>query len=124
MYFPYFDFFLFDKDAYWFNRETKDLFPYRLIEKDGKFIVVLNALGIAKEDITVDVKGTSDPREQLLVINGNTHNEVLDKDYNVNIAFKVYRTINSIEWDAKDGIVQLTLSFAEPVKPNVNIIRK
>lgn len=124
MIFPYFDWFIFDKPLYRFTRETKDCYPYRFVEKDGKYILVINALGIKKEDINIDVSASSDQTGQMLIIKGNTHNDILDTDYNIYMCFNTQRELESIDWDVQDGLLKLDLAFKEPEKPKVNITRK
>ena len=119
-----FNYFLFDPERYFFNRMTKDMRPYTTIDKDdGKLHVLLNVLGVAKENIEVDVRPTDSSNRQLLVISGKTHNELIDKDYSVNMEFFV-KPLKTLEWDTKDGLMTLELVFEEPVKPQVDIRRK
>ncbi len=121
MFFDFDDFLSFDRLGYSFSRLTKDMHPYRVVEKDGVMYIVLNVLGVAKDDIDVEVQGTERENVNLLVVNGNTHNDVLDQDYRVKMAFNVFKKIETIDWDAKDGLMQMKIKFAEPVKPSVKI---
>ena len=41
----------FDKDFAKVNRTIRDSHPYQILKDDGKDVIVLNALGIAEEDI-------------------------------------------------------------------------
>jgi len=119
-----FDFFNFDRPSYIFNRVTKDMTPTYMIEKDGKVFVLLNALGISKEDIQVEVKSTDNQNVQHLVVTGKTHNDVFNKDYTVNMTFVSWKPMRTVEWDAKDGLVTIVVEYDEPAKPSVKITRR
>jgi hypothetical protein len=56
-------------------------------------------------------------------ITGKTHNELLDKDYNFRMSY-ILKDLAGIEWDAKDGILVMEITFKEPVKSNVLVVRK
>jgi HSP20 family molecular chaperone IbpA len=119
-----FDFFNFDRPSYIFNRVTKDMTPTYMIEKDGKVFVLLNALGISKEDIQVEVKSTDNQNVQHLVVTGKTHNDVFNKDYTINMTFVSWKPMRTVEWDAKDGLVTIVVEYDEPAKPSVKITRR
>jgi len=119
-----FDFFFFEPSLYRFNRATKDMNPAQIIEKDGKVFVLLNVLGVNKNDIFVEVKSAKSPYRHLLVVTGKTHNNLIDKDFSINISFVSHEPIKQIEWDTLDGLMTLTIEFNEPVRPEVKIIRK
>ncbi len=118
-----FGFLVFNDNSYWFNRETKDQNPWKCVEKDGKLIVVVNALGVAKENISIEVQGTEENNKQLLVVKGSTHNDVLDKDYSISMFWET-KPLNQVEWDVKDGLLQMEIEFEQPVQPKVLITRK
>jgi len=113
----------FEPRSYSFHRPMLEREGYFVIEKDGKVLVLLNVLGVAKEDISVDVKSTSESKE-LIVINGTTKNEDFDKEFSINMSFLVGKPMESIEWEMSNGFMTMTLSFKEPVKPSVKIIGK
>jgi len=113
----------FDPRAYRFHRPMLEREGYFTIEKDGKILVLLNVLGVAKDDISVDVKNTSENKE-LIVINGTTKNEDFDKEFSINMSFLVGKPMETLEWDMENGFMTMTLTFKEPVKPSVKIISK
>jgi HSP20 family molecular chaperone IbpA len=123
-YFDPFQFLFFDKNLYSFSRPIYDMHPYKFIDKDDKSYLIISALGIAKKDINIEVKSSDYPNSYLLVISGNTKNEILDKEYKLNITFEVKKSIKSIVWDTLNGVLQLEIQFEEPLKPSVQIISK
>ncbi len=44
----WFDSMFFDKNAYTFTRDVHDMFPYRVVQKDGKIYLKLNTLCVSK----------------------------------------------------------------------------
>lgn len=116
----FFNFMDWDKDFYSFNRSTKDMYPYEIVRKENKNIIVFNALGLPKECIKVDFdknRGTD-----YLVISGETKNEVTNKTYSVNGRFSIdSNQIKDIEWYVKDGLLYVEVSFKQPEKPKINI---
>ena len=67
--------------TYSFSRPFQESDGFYSVEKDGKIIVTVNALGINEGDIDVQVE--TDPantNKQFLVVKGKTHNEILDKE--------------------------------------------
>jgi HSP20 family molecular chaperone IbpA len=113
----------FDPRSYRFHRPMLEREGYYVIEKDGKILVLLNVLGVAKEDISVDVKTTSENKE-LIVVNGTTKNEDFDKEFSINMSFLVGKPMETLEWDMSNGFMTMALTFKEPVKPSVKIISK
>lgn len=93
------------------------------VEKDGRLLVLLNILGVDKDNLNVEVKSASD-NKQLISISGNTKNEIFDKDFSVNMNFTVGKPMEELLWDVKNGFLTLDIKFQEPVKPAVKVIRK
>jgi HSP20 family molecular chaperone IbpA len=122
MYFD--DLFSFDLDKYSFSRMTKDMHPYNFVEKDNKNFIVINALGISDKDINVEVSGTDYPNKQMLKVTGNTRNELLEQDNRINMTFYVYRPIESVTWETNNGLLELEISFKEPIKPTAKVMHK
>lgn len=120
----FYDLFYFDTPSYFFNRATKDMYPYKAIEKDGKLFIVTNTLGVSPDDISVEVKLADNRQYQIVSVSGSTKHEILEKEYNVNMNFKVFKDIKEVNWEAKDGLLTLEILFNEPVKPAIKVIRK
>lgn len=120
-----FDMFSFYSPAYYFSRTLKDMLPTYVTEKEGKVLVVANALGIAEKDINITVENSKwSGWKYALWIRGTTHNATLDKDFSINIPFGVNNHIKAIDWSLNDGIITLELSFDEPTQPAVKISKK
>ena len=118
------DLFTFNSPFYSFDRATKDMIPYAQTERDGKLFLVVNVLGVSKNDIKIEVKATDKKDVSFLVISGKTRKEVLDRDYRVNMGFYIYRPMKSLEWDVENGLLQMEIQFEEPVSPSVKIIKR
>jgi len=121
MYFD--DFFSLVPQTYRFHRPMLEREGWYSVEKDGKLLVLLNVLGVAKSDISVDVKN-SDGGKQLIAISGETKNEKFEKSFSINISFLVGKPMEKIEWDVENGFLTMEVIFQEPVKPSVKIISK
>ena len=124
MFYNFDNLFSFNSPAYSFDRATKDMTPFTQIERDGKLYLVVNMLGVSKDDIKIEVKPTERKDVSFLVISGKTRKEILDRDYRVNMAFYVYRPMKQLDWDVKDGLMELEIQFDEPVAPTVKIIKR
>ncbi|MFA5300333.1 MAG: hypothetical protein WC389_19285, partial [Lutibacter sp.] len=121
----------FDLDSFFTKRvvaytrpfyETKGSYT---VEKDGKLFIVLNALGISKEDLTVEVENDQCYSGwQVLKVKGSTQNDVIDKNFSLTWSYSSPKPITKIEKTVKDGLVTLEVTFDEPVKPNVKILDK
>jgi hypothetical protein len=113
----------FDDAHYRFSRPMLEREGWYSLEKDGKLLLLLNTLGVDKADIKLDVKST-DNNKQMICVNGTTKNEDFDKDFSVNMNFIVGKPMQNLEWDVKNGFLTMEITFQEPVKPSVNIVRK
>jgi HSP20 family molecular chaperone IbpA len=119
------DFFDFDFEKYFFNRcGIKDMHPYRAVEKDGKLVVILNTLGIDPKDIHIEPEVGDTYFKQYLVITGKTMNPITEEEHSINMHLGVRKEIGSIDWENKDGLTYLEVSFAEPIKPKIAISNK
>ena len=117
-----FDYFI--NDSYSFHRPMLERVGYFETEKDGKLFILVNALGVSKDNIEVDVQPTELQNKQLIKISGETHDETFDKDFSVRIGFYVFKPMKSVDWTVTNGFLTLEIEFIEPVKPNVKITRK
>lgn len=117
------DFFAdFDKEFYKFTRPTKDMKPYRIVNKDEKTFIVVNAVGIKKEDIKITSERLN--RTDYLVINGESKNEILNTSYSINLRFIINpEAIENIEWFVEDGLLYIECKTRQ-VKSEINIKAK
>ena len=119
------DFFDFDFDRYFFNRSgLKDMHPYTAVEKDGKLVVILNTLGIDPKDIHVEAETGDNYFPQYLKISGKTMNPITEEEHSINMRLGVRKEVAGVDWENKDGLTYLELSFAEPVRPKISISNK
>jgi HSP20 family molecular chaperone IbpA len=113
----------FDDTHYRFSRPMLEREGWYSLEKDGKLLLLLNVLGVDKKDIKLDVK-SYDNNKQLISVNGTTKNEKFDKDFSINMNIIVGKPMENLEWDVENGFLTAEITFQEPVKPSVNIVRK
>ena len=110
--------------TYSFSRPFQESDGFYAVEKDGKIIVTVNALGINENDIDVQVE--TDPEnanKQFLLVKGKTHNEILDKDFSLTWKRYSFKPFDKIDWNLKNGLLTLEIAFKSPVKPEVSIKR-
>lgn len=118
--FQYFDF---NDDFYSFKRPMLERKGWYSAEKDGKLVLLLNVLGVSKEDISIDISSAPN-NKQYLNVSGSTKNEFFDKDFSVKMQFLISEPMKDVTWDVKNGFLTMEITFQEPVKPSVNITRK
>lgn len=109
----------FDKDFAKVNRTIRDSHPYQILKDDRKDVIILNALGIAEEDIKVEVKqSTYDDRTNYLYITGETDNEITGTKYSISNRFTLNRLkVKEIKYECKDGLLYVDVFYkTEPVK--------
>lgn len=112
----------FDKEFYRFTRNLKDMYPYEIVRKDNRATIIHNVVGLSKDDIKISLE--REDKIDYLVISGEKKNEITDKIYKVDSRF----TINideiaeeGIEWEVKDGLLYIYITFKKPETPNVKI---
>lgn len=122
--FDLFDDFNFFPIKYRFSRGLKDMIPTYVTEKDGKVVVVANVLGISDSDLNISVENSNvSGWKYMLWVRGKTYNEILDQEFEVNLPFTFNKEISQIERHLENGILTLHVSFEEPVKPSVKIVK-
>jgi len=114
MLFDYDSFFNWDRPAYSFSRSVHDMHPYSIKTLDDRVVLVHNIVGVKEEDIHVDIERTEDGRDQL-VIEGVTHNDVLNYDYKINSKFYIKADMfKDVTYSVKDGLLYIELFKKEP----------
>ena len=93
------------------------------IEKNKKSLLLIDVMGIDKNDINIKVEPTIG-HNQTIKINGNTKNEMFDKNFEISVSITVGKPMEELSWDVKNGFLTLDIKFQEPVKPIVKVIRK
>ena len=113
MLFDYDSFFNWDKPAYTFSRSVHDMSPYKIKTLDDRVVLVHNIVGVKEEDIKVDIINT-DGRDQL-VIEGVTHNDILDYDYKIKSKFDIKADMfKNVTYSVEDGLLYINLFKKEP----------
>ena len=113
MLFDYDSFFNWDKPAYTFSRSVHDMHPYSIKTLDDRVVLVHNIVGVKEEDIKVDIIN-KDGRDQL-IIEGTTHNDVLNYDYKINSRFDIKADMfKNVTYSVQDGLLYINLFKKEP----------
>jgi len=114
MLFDYDSFFDWDRPAYSFSRSVHDMHPYSIKTLEDRVVLVHNIVGVKEEDIKVDIERTEDGRDRL-VIEGVTHNDVLNYDYKINSKFYIKADMfKDVTYYVKDGLLYIELFKKEP----------
>ncbi len=113
MLFDYDSFFNWDKPAYTFSRSVHDMHPYSIKTLDDRVVLVHNIVGVKEDDIKVDIVN-KDGRDQL-VIEGVTHNDLLNYDYKINSRFDIKADeFKNVTYSVEDGLLYINLFKKEP----------
>ena len=111
--FDYDSFFNWDKPAYTFSRSVHDMHPYSIKTLDDRVVLVHNIVGVKEDDIKVDIVN-KDGRDQL-VIEGVTHNDLLNYDYKINSRFDIKADMfKNVTYSVEDGLLYINLFKKEP----------
>jgi len=117
-----FDLILFDPSTFRYHRPFPEIDGYRVIEKDGKMYILVNALGVEEKDISVETISEYGGKESI-VVNGSSCNEIFNKESSLNIKFLMQKHMEEVHWSLSNGFLTLEVSFKEPVKPSVKVIK-
>lgn len=105
-----------------FNSTVKDMQPYTVYKKDNNYIIEVKTLGINSEDVNVTLE------ENVLQINGETHNNYSDKTFNTNIKFRIeeelFNKIQNIEYTSANGLTYVTLILKKEKTNRIKITKK
>jgi len=112
----------FDKEFYRFTRNLKDMYPYEIVKKDNRATIIHNVVGLSKDDIKISLE--REGKIDYLVISGEKKNEITDKIYKVDSRFTINVdeiTEEGIEWEVKDGLLYVYITFKKPEKSSIKI---
>ena len=84
--------------------------------------MLLNVLGVNEDDLNIEVKPVENNKE-VICINGKTKDELFDREFSVNMNFLVAKPMEEIKTSKKNGFLVLNITFKEPVKSSVKIIK-
>lgn len=108
----------FDKEFAKVNRMIRDSHPYQIVNGEGKDTIIVNALGVAEEDIKITIKPNRyDERTTYLYIEGETDNLITGTKYSISNRFTINKLkIKEIKYSAKDGLLYIEVIYIdEPV---------
>lgn len=99
-----------DKTAYRFNRDEKDMHPYSIINKKDRVLITHNVLGINKEDLKITRE--SENGKNYIVINGKTRDDITGREYSVASRFMLNNEevdLTKISATVKNGLLYITI---------------
>ena len=103
-----------DKKAYKFNREEKDMHPYSFKSDNKNTIITHNILGIDKKDIKITPEVVNGVAR--IVIKGTTKDSITGKEYSVNSTFALDDSqldLAKIKASAKNGLLYIIIPNKE-----------
>lgn len=106
-----------DKKAYKFNREEKDMHPYSINSQKDKMIITHNILGINKNDIKLTL--STENNITYIQIEGNTKDSITNQTYSISSRFALDRNeldLTKISSKAENGLLYIIIpkKAAEP----------
>lgn len=102
-----------------FTRPVKDMSPYKVIRDTDKITIVVNTLGLSKDDVKVDFDA-----DKILTIKGETSLDDITFNNIVNIGLSLAslkQEIASIDYTVKDGLTYVNVNLKEREKPAIPI---
>lgn len=108
----------FDKEFAKVNRMIRDSHPYQIVNREGKDIIIINALGVSEDDIKITLKPSKyDDRTTYLYIEGETDNKITGTKYSIENRFTINKLkVKEIKYSAKDGLLYIEVMYIdEPV---------
>lgn len=119
------DFFDLLPDTLSWNRPFREVDGYSIInQKDGKgIIIVFNTLGVSKEDLKVS--NNIKEKSVDISVQGKTHLDEINKDYEVKYSLRVTTKYNEkvedVKYNVKDG---LTFVYIKTKKDSLELGKK
>ena len=99
-----------DKKAYSFNREEKDMHPYSYSQNEKATIITHNIVGIDKEDLKISTEYVNGVAQ--IIITGKTKDSITGKEYSINSKFTLDENkldLSKIKATAKNGLLYITI---------------
>lgn len=99
-----------DKKAYKFSREEKDMHPYSFKTDNKNTIITHNILGIDKKDLKITPEVVNGVTR--IIIKGTTKDSITGKEYSVNSTFALDDSqldLTQIKATAKNGLLYITI---------------
>lgn len=115
-----------DKKAYSFNREEKDMHPYSYSQNEKATIITHNIVGIDKEDLKISTEYVNGVAQ--IIITGKTKDSITGKEYSINSKFALDENkldLSKIKATAKNGLLYITIpnkiQKEEKIKKDITI---
>lgn len=102
-----------------FSRPVKDMQPFSVYQNEDKgYILVVNTLGINKEDLTVNLENEKGSLYPILKIKGETTIEKINFSNKVNlgIQLKIKDKVEAIDYTVNNGLTIIYLKIKKPEK--------
>lgn len=98
-----------------FNRPVKDMQPYNIYKEDNGFIIVINTLGIGKDDLNIEIVRERGKAYPILKISGETNMERIAFQNNIKlgISLNIDEKIDELAYEVKNGLTIIYLKFEE-----------
>jgi HSP20 family molecular chaperone IbpA len=99
-----------DKKAYSFNREEKDMHPYSVSQNDKATIITHNIVGIDKADLKISTEYVNGVAQ--IIITGKTKDSITGKEYSINSKFTLDENkldLSKIKATVKNGLLYITI---------------
>ncbi len=89
-----------------FNRPVQDMKPFNAYQTDNGYIIVANALGIKKENISVRIENRQGSPYPILHIKGETKIEKINFHNSIDLALslKLPAAIDEVQYQVADGL--------------------
>ena len=101
-----------------FNRPVKDMQPYNIFKQDKGYIIVVNTLGIKREDLDIEIVEEKGRPFPVLRIKGKTAMENINFENSVNfgITLNIQEDIDELAYETKDGLTIIYLKLKQEKK--------
>ena len=99
-----------DKKAYKFNREEKDMHPYSIFTQKDRVIITHNILGINKSDIKLTL--STENNITYIHIEGNTTDNLTNQTYSISSRFALDKDeleLTKISSKAENGLLYIII---------------
>lgn len=111
-----------------FSRPFKEVDCAKLYKKEKGYILVINALGIGKDNIKVDISyDTEETGNKLPIISvsGSQTNKYSGKDYTLSYraAINIAEQIKQVNYDCEDGICTIFIEVEKPKELEKTIVK-
>jgi len=111
----------FNLDFSIFNRPVKDQQPYSIYKQDRGYIVVINTLGINKDDIKVEIISERGKSFPVLKVTGATQMPKIgfENSVNLGITLNMKKDIDDLVYEVRDGLTIIYLRTKEEEKETI-----